>query len=307
MSPAIGAAPDVYEWTAQVLRLRISEVLSFRGAALVPWNEPAIHDMRVALRRLRTALRDFARVIDNRQVRRIRNDLRRLARRLGVVRDADVAFIALNALEKDAPNENVSEGIREIAEYIEKRREHAHERFRASLASIDLDEIKRRLDEHISSAVRQRRLFAPAGVAPLGRSAIVARLNELHGLGPAVFDPTDSLRLHEVRIAVKRLRYSIELFAASFDGRLDETPRELAKMQTLLGELHDCDVWTADLGARLSGRRHGPSSNERAAAIWLLELFVRKRAKDYIAALTLWNRWQNDAFEGRIRRAIAAA
>ncbi len=306
-SPAVGAVPDVYEWSAGVLQLRFSEVLSFRGAALVPWNDAAVHDMRVALRRLRTALRDLAGVIDDRRVRRIRRDLRRLARRLGEVRDPDVALESLAVLEIEASDEAVCAGIREIADDIKAIRERAHGRFRAALASINLDELQERLREQTSAAVRQPGLFGPSGISTLGRSAIDKRLVELHSLGPAIYDPTNGPHLHELRIAVKRLRYTIELFAGGFNGEFDETLRELAKMQTLLGDVHDCEVWTASLAARIAAGKRGPPPDTKAAALWLIELFVKKRTKTYLAALALWNRWQSDSLEERIRRSIAAA
>jgi hypothetical protein len=54
---------NVLEWAAIVLHVRFGEVLEFRGAALHSENIKGVHDMRVATRRLRSALRDFAHLL----------------------------------------------------------------------------------------------------------------------------------------------------------------------------------------------------------------------------------------------------
>jgi hypothetical protein len=46
-----------------------------------------------------------------------------------------------------------------------------------------------------------------------------------------------------MRIAGKRLRYTMEIFQPAYEGRLDEFVKAVKGLQTLLGEVHDCDVW----------------------------------------------------------------
>ena len=90
--------------------------MSFRGAVLVPWNVNAVHDMRVALRRLRSALRDFVQVIDEKPLKRVKDDLKKVADALGAIRDLDVAVIALDEFASQSSNNEIVEGIGEIAE-----------------------------------------------------------------------------------------------------------------------------------------------------------------------------------------------
>src|SRR3712207_5223848 len=76
-----------------VLRTRLEEMCGWRAAAL-DWGDPeGVHDMRVASRRLRSALRDFSPYLRRRQFRRARGDLKNLAAALGLVRDEDVAIM----------------------------------------------------------------------------------------------------------------------------------------------------------------------------------------------------------------------
>src|SRR5205085_1217895 len=77
----------------------------------------------------------------------------------------------------------------------------------------------------------------------LGRRIIARSWEELRERGPDIYRPLKTKRLHKLRIAAKRLRYALELFAACFGEGLKELAHELAGLQKALGELHDCDEW----------------------------------------------------------------
>lgn len=69
------------------------------------------------------------------------------------------------------------------------------------------------------------------------------RLDELFTLAPAAQDPADARALHDLRIAAKRLRYVLEVAAKPCFGPYAAEATARAKaLQSLLGELHDCDV-----------------------------------------------------------------
>jgi CHAD domain-containing protein len=68
------------------------------------------------------------------------------------------------------------------------------------------------------------------------------RLDELCSFDPAIRDPTAVRQLHDMRIAAKRLRYVLELFAPSFGEYAADAAKQAKKLQDLLGEIHDCDV-----------------------------------------------------------------
>jgi hypothetical protein len=86
------------------------------------------------------------------------------------------------------------------------------------------------------------------GVDPDGMAAgevakiIAVRLDELCSFMPAARDPAAVHTLHDMRIAAKRLRYVLELFAPSFGAEADDARKQAKKLQDLLGEIHDCDV-----------------------------------------------------------------
>src|SRR6267142_4349242 len=99
-----------------VLNLRLDETCALREQAL-EWNDPeGVHDMRVASRRLRGALRDFLPYLRKRPLFTCLGEIKAIARSLGRVRDYDVAIMALEKIATKAPAE-ISKGILSFAKF----------------------------------------------------------------------------------------------------------------------------------------------------------------------------------------------
>jgi len=84
--------------------------------------------------------------------------------------------------------------------------------------------------------------------APVGKNArIIAqtRLEELYQWGQFVDEPYRVKELHDLRIAAKRLRYTLEIFEDYLPDFCKEAAKELAQIQDELGDLHDSDVMIA--------------------------------------------------------------
>jgi hypothetical protein len=71
---------------------------------------------------------------------------------------------------------------------------------------------------------------------------IAVRLDELCSFMPRAEDPGKVRALHDMRIAAKRLRYLLELFAPLFGPYAVTAGKKVKDLQDLLGEIHDCDV-----------------------------------------------------------------
>jgi CHAD domain-containing protein len=102
-----------------------------------------------------------------------------------------------------------------------------------------------------------------------------------------------------MRLIAKRLRYAIELFSPCWMESLAPFARSIAKLQTSLGELHDCDMWIADLGSMLpeGGKTSsGLDLETRNGALWMLDHFVRERTGHFHSALMRWHEWERSGF-----------
>jgi CHAD domain-containing protein len=309
-----------------VLRARLEEMCQLRAAAL-DWSDvEGVHDMRVASRRLRSALRDFMPYLRKGKLRRSRDHLKIIADALGAVRDEDVAIIALEELQKEAPEE-VAAGVERLAAERVSQREEA----RAALVEAIGEGVVARVRgefifalEQATQAPRKRRNakkdgepLAGASFRQAGHDIIAASFEEVRKLSASLHQPLNTKRLHRMRIAAKRLRYAIELFAHCWGEPLVPFAEEIAEMQGHLGELHDCDVWIATLGARLRARSSKASTTRaepdaesnyelRRAAAWLLSQFVKERTKQYRAALKRWHDWEESDFAANLMASLDA-
>lgn len=68
------------------------------------------------------------------------------------------------------------------------------------------------------------------------------RIEEVYSWSKFIFDPNCIVELHNMRISVKRLRYSMEFFAVNYKKKFTKFLDILAEIQELLGEIHDADV-----------------------------------------------------------------
>jgi CHAD domain-containing protein len=81
--------------------------------------------------------------------------------------------------------------------------------------------------------------------APLRENAartIRTRLDELRSFADDALEPTASVAQHDMRIAAKRLRYVLEVTEACFATEAKAARKAAKELQTVLGDIHDCDV-----------------------------------------------------------------
>jgi len=124
-----------------VLLTRFEELFSFHEAAL-DWSDPeGVHSMRVASRRLRSALRDFMPYVRKRGLTSVQKRLKSLADALGEVRDLDVAIMALEKIAANAP-EQVSPAVKRLVEQRKEVREEARRQLKSVVAKEELEQLQ---------------------------------------------------------------------------------------------------------------------------------------------------------------------
>lgn len=301
----LDCAADATEWAAAVLRVRFEEIAEARGAALNSEDIEGVHQMRVATRRLRSALRDFAPLMKRRPMKKVKRDLKRVADALGAARDQDVAIVALERLQQEAKNEQIKEGVGKLIEERRAVRERAQLDLMEALAVTAVEDLQNRFMAAVNEATKRKKSARVISFNEAGRGAVSEGLREFCDLSRSLYEPFSIEELHELRIAAKRLRYAVELFTACWGKKIASFAEEVAAMQSFLGEVHDADVWINGLGERLrSGARE---SEDFQTIVWLLSEFVKERTKNYRAALRLWSEWQENDFIERMRAVISEA
>jgi CHAD domain-containing protein len=296
-----------------VLRDRLEKMCALRDRAL-DWSDPeGVHDMRVASRRLRSALSDFKSYL--RRERLPYRQLKMIAAALGTVRDEDVSLLALESLKSQAA-ERIAEGIEAIADERRRRRLQERAALEKVVGKSEIEEFQKQFVTRIATAFRisgQPNSAKTADKLPtfrrVGVEVITGRLKGLSEGSEGIYDPTRTKELHRLRILAKRLRYAVELFSPCWDDEFRKIAREVARMQTSLGGLHDCDMWIAELGPRIKkcnrakgGRSHYDPRAD--AAVWLLQYFIRERTNHYGDALICWQEWQASGFLTKLKRIV---
>jgi CHAD domain-containing protein len=200
----------------------------------------AVHRARVATRRLREALPVLEG--EKRGVKRLRRDLRVLTRALGPVRELDVTLgLVVRMLHDEPALEKALEAMR--VKLMERR----HRR-RARLLR-EMDEVD------IAGLLARIRALSPPGArpaalkTPLDRDQIRRRMIDRAERVAKAVDRAGALyapeALHDVRIAVKKLRYAVELGRARRIRGAARAAAGLRRFQDLLGEWHDWQMFSA--------------------------------------------------------------
>lgn len=204
----------------------------------------AIHRMRVASRRLRAALPLFGPALAPRKSEAWTRAIRALTQALGAARDLDVQVDHLQAYYGSLPAGPLRPGIRRLLLRLRQRRQKLQQAVEKALADLvkseTLMEVKRKLQpilEGVETPPRSVILNA------LAFTSIREKLEQLLFYEPFIHIPEDKEELHAMRIAAKRLRYTLEIFSPLYPGELKPYLKALRQAQELLGEIHDCDVW----------------------------------------------------------------
>ena len=199
-----------------------------------------------ALRRARVASRRLRELIPVLQLgaaltRKLARRLRRVRRRLGTVRELDVLLLVIQELEKSGGYPQVA--LARIAGEIRDARRAAWPKQAGKRAAVELKQVARSLG-------RVARKLEPGDAARQpGRTwrwVIDARVARRASHLKAVIEEAGAMysprRLHTVRIALKKLRYSVEL-AADASGRPAKADLQALKRgQDVLGRMHDLQV-----------------------------------------------------------------
>jgi triphosphatase len=261
---AVKAVPVVFAADADVqtafriiARACLHQLVANQSVTLA--GDPAgLHQMRVALRRLRAAISLFSGVLANPQTEAVKSECKRIASQLGPARELEVFLTRVMNPVSDGGL--AGEGMAGIFRELRKRRKQADEQARAALESRQFQSFV--LDtaawieagdwisasDDLVRALRERPIAAAAADELHRRwKTILKKGKGLHELNPR--------RRHKLRIQTKKLRYAAEFFSSAFPGkkarrRFDDFAERLTRLQDALGDLNDIVVH-AELSAQL--------------------------------------------------------
>lgn len=251
----------------KILHFHWGQALAHEAGTLAGTDPEELHDMRVAIRRQRAALRIVESHFRRKALRPVREGLRTLGDSLGAVRDLDVLLAAarahqatLAAGEADALQTLLDDWLRrreaarvQMVDYLGG---HTHAVFRERYSAFL---------ETPGAGARAEAAPRPTLVADVLPYELWAHYGALTSFQRALpWASTETL--HALRIQAKRLRYLLEFFREILDPCVEKPIKAIVALQDHLGELQDGVVSIGLVNEFLAGPAPPASEEARAAA-----------------------------------------
>jgi len=237
-----------------------AELLRTHDVGVRTGKDDAVHQMRVAGRRVRSALGNFRRVLDHDATKEIAAELRWLGRELSPARDTEVLEELLAAQIDKHPRELVMGPVKaSLTAHFARVEAEAREKAVATLDSPRYLALVRALDKLLTDPPLTTK--ADRQARPELRRALRRVDKRLRRAENALKKAPDrNAALHEVRKKAKQARYTGEAAAPVFGKKVKAWAKGAKKIQSTLGDNHD-RVVAADLIRQLGVQEHLLSHN----------------------------------------------
>jgi CHAD domain-containing protein len=221
----------------------------------------AVHQLRVAARRIRSVLATFRKLTDRDVARTLRSELKWLAASVGAARDNEVMRARLlDLIGAEPPDLLLGPVSRQIEEHFEAVARNARAKGLAALKSARYFRLLDSLDAFLTEPplTKSARKDAPQAVGRLVSKERKRLKKHVLALDEDSASPAIDVSLHEIRKSAKRLRYAAEASSAVFGKPATALARTAEEIQEILGDQHD-SVVTRDTLRELAVNHRGKS------------------------------------------------
>jgi inorganic triphosphatase YgiF len=297
MAAPINIHPDmtVRECFAAIARPSLAHVLASANFAYTTDDPEGIHQLRVAIRRMRAAFSVFrSAMLENHRLR-LGDELRTLQQKLGAAREWDVLVEeTIASMPRKLREQRSTEHLVRIAH---SKRAEGDKSAHAALRNPQYTDILLRLASWVDGQFGSEAPPIPVGkwkpdvLADPARGFATEMMRVYHDklkkLGKKI-RKLDAAELHRLRIRVKKLRYATEFFSSIWPNQ--RTKRYLSALkglQQVLGELHDATV-AEGLVARLSLDK---GSDGKLASEPVNRWLIRHQRRGRNEVIELWSKF----------------
>jgi CHAD domain-containing protein/DNA-binding transcriptional ArsR family regulator len=271
-----------------------------------------LHDMRVATRRMRAAVRVFGDFFEPDVTRAINKGIRRVTRALGPVRDLDV-FEEKAARYLGALPGEMQDGLDPLLETWHAQRAEARDNMLRFLDSEKYSEFKREFSEFLQTKGAGARPIAKGQPIPFKVRHVAPRLiytrYETVRAYETVLEEAQIETLHALRIDCKYLRYTLEFMQEVLGSEVDAVIDEVKAMQDHLGDLNDAEVAIELLSEFLDGWDAAQTAiplSQRRSAEGIVTYLASRHAEKHRLVVTFPDAWEKLNRE-EVRRSLALA
>lgn len=285
---------SIEEAMVQILHPSLGQLLANRSAAICGKDIEGVHQARVAIRRILSALILFKGYLPGAHTEAIKRDVRWLIDILGEARDLDV-FIdeVLAVVSDDRPKD---EDLTVVLKTAKKARSAAYRKVRSTLSSKRYTAAMLEISSWIEQRswrdhMPQSQLDAP--ITGISGKLLSKRHNKVLKLGKT-FANMPAEKRHEVRIGLKKVRYASEFFMSLYPvSRTKPYIAAMRKLQNALGSANDvatAETLTAML-VRLTRRGTKDAEAIRLGVGKVLGWHTRASTESNADVVSLWNNY----------------
>lgn len=264
-----------------------------------------VHELRVATRRLRAAMRVFGRSFRGR-LKEPAARFQELAAVLGEARDCDVFLDFLRSYTERNPK--TARWLNGLVRSERRRRREAYRRVEKTLAAPACQRFLHTFYESLKGPAGSEEELIPAGkglsrtAAQGARKALRRALGKTTAYGRRI-GALSGPQQHELRIACKKLRYAAEFFAEIFPPALAKLIKTATELQDLLGAAHDTDVYAQ----RIEDYFRRSRSRKSAKVMRAVRASLRGQGRRSLArADRIWKRFTAGSTQAALARLVSS-
>jgi CHAD domain-containing protein len=280
----VGPAVPLPEAIRRLLFLNFRMMVTNVEGALAANSDEALHDMRIAIRRMRTVLRAFRGALAGTSAERIGADLQQLNRTLGIARDLDVwiGFFSGESVSSQFTGHRLWAGF--VSHQLELRRLQ-QTTVRRQLHGARFNALRARITRFLRVELPRLAAAGPeVAITGPARQAVRKSLRRAMELGHLRRSLSPE-KLHRLRIALRRVRYLGGFFGPALGRPVRKLARRTHALERVLGEMRDADLALARI------RQEGPTPPRL-----LMRQLDRLRQADSATVANAWGRLEEPAF-----------
>jgi CHAD domain-containing protein len=317
--PPLTLGDSIADAVARLLEQQFGKMLANEEGTRTGANIEHLHDMRVSVRRMRAVISILGESFDPKVMRKLQRGLRRTGRALGRVRDLDV-FVERTRSDMERLSPQQRSGLVPLVEALTDHREKLREEMILYLDGPKYTRFVESMEDFFEGYGKHARLPTTelGNAFPHRLRHVLPRLMHQELAAVLAYDEHvrdgggSPLMLHRLRIAVKRLRYTLEFFEDLLPGDIADVITRLRMMQDLLGEIHDGFV-TIPMLEHLLERGEGKEMSIGAQQSRLLmgstalRAYVALRRRELSELLGRFSREWRDMLESDLAHCISSA
>lgn len=228
--------PDPNQLLLEALENRWKTYLAELKRCRAEFSNEAVHDLRVALRRLLSLIQLLNSIEPRPRLRKLSRALKTQLDEFDELRDTQVMLAEISETIQDLP------GLEPLQLHLERVERRLLKDLRKKLRKLDLKELTRRIRKAHDSLTAEEKADAAASILGSVDDAFLVARQRLERV-----DPSRPATIHRVRVAFKKFRYMVEIAHPLLGGFPETTLKRMNEYQTLMGEIQDAEVFQQTL------------------------------------------------------------